>query len=243
VNSANPDERPRPKVGSSSLALSALVAALFGSPIAEAATGTSSASPGNPAARLFGPDPKSPLAIAAGLLDKSDFAGAAKLLKGYSGPAAEVAPWLEARALAGLGHRDDALKVLAARPARNLGCATIATDPLSIEPAVLAANLLAGTQPEEAAKRLLALPPDGPRFAQAIGLLAKNPTAQRAAETRLLEELPEDLASLALAEKLGVEGIKARLDNQRRRARAQKLLDAHANDAAKAEATSLMSEP
>lgn len=205
---------------------------------AEAST---TATTSSPLASLFAPDPQGPLAQARLALEQKKPADAEVALKGFIGSTADVARWLRAQALAEQGKDSEALTELRALPSRALGCVPPASDPLSIDPKVKEAELLAKRDPAAAAQLLSTLPPDGARFLTGIRLYQKagQAAAANALEQRLLLEIPEAPESLAVAKD---RGKVTALGPELRLARAFRLLDANVNEEARDEASALLSE-
>lgn len=224
-------------MGTRALTLAALLVSWW--PALASAAGT--ATTASPLSALFAPDPSHPLARAQASLTGKKPSDAEAILKGYSeATTADVARWLRAQALADQGRTQDALKELSALPSRDLGCAKVETDPLSIGPRIKAAEWLAPTDPQKAAAELGRLPPDGARFLTALRWLERgqHTEAAQALTRRLLLEVPESPEALALVQ--SNPNLVPGLSNEDRRARIGRLLETNVNEAARDEATALL---
>ena len=166
---------------------------------------------------------------------------ALEALDGDLSPLNDYAAFLRARARTALGETPEALAELAPIRRRPTACQATA-DAFGVRVGTLRSELLAKTDLAASAAALLALPPDGARFELARARLSKAGDEKRAeaVERRMLLEVPEHPAAVALAERLGAAGVAKRIgDLDDRVKRARELLDRHANAAAHAESRAL----
>lgn len=172
---------------------------------------------------------------------QADHRGVLTNLAEYSGALDHLAAVWRAEAQAALGETGAARTGLAASPPAPRACKLDFDAELEAHVA-LEARLEADADPKEAAARLLTLPAHGPRIVQAEAWLsaAGAKAEARAAEVRLLIEVPAQPEARARAAALGPAEVAKRLKTpEARLQRLRNLLDAHDNAEAAAEAQRL----